>query len=121
MVAAVVAVALSLGDWWMDIVMTAFLYPQFVINVKRGHDRNISLWVIATYLALAAVWDQLVRFGCLVRFPAQNVASYRGVTSYIVIIVLGVVGAALFIELGFRRGTMGPNRYGLDPLSKVQA
>jgi uncharacterized membrane protein YhaH (DUF805 family) len=28
-----------------------------------------------------------------------------------------VLGLALLIELGFRRGTIGPNRYGPDPLA----
>jgi uncharacterized membrane protein YhaH (DUF805 family) len=35
------------GDLATDIVLFAFLYPQFAISVKRGHDRNISTWVIA--------------------------------------------------------------------------
>jgi uncharacterized membrane protein YhaH (DUF805 family) len=29
-----------------------------------------------------------------------------------------VVGLALLVELGFRRGTVGPNQYGPDPLAK---
>jgi uncharacterized membrane protein YhaH (DUF805 family) len=28
-----------------------------------------------------------------------------------------VLGIALLIELGFRRGTVGPNQYGPDPLA----
>ena len=30
-----------------------------------------------------------------------------------------VLGLALLVELGFRRGTIGPNQYGPDPLTKV--
>jgi uncharacterized membrane protein YhaH (DUF805 family) len=28
-----------------------------------------------------------------------------------------VLGVALLVELGFRRGTIGPNQYGPDPLA----
>jgi uncharacterized membrane protein YhaH (DUF805 family) len=33
--------------------------------------------------------------------------------------ITGIVSLALLIELGFRRGTPGPNRYGPDPLAKA--
>jgi hypothetical protein len=35
------------------------------------------------------------------------------------IMVAGIVSLALLIELCFRRGTKGPNRYGPDPLAKA--
>jgi uncharacterized membrane protein YhaH (DUF805 family) len=38
------------------------------------------------------------------------------VVSFIVVILLGIFGLAFLVELGFRKGTTGPNRYGPDPL-----
>ncbi len=38
-----------------DVVLLVFLYPQFVIAVKRGHDRNIATWVIVACYAVIAV------------------------------------------------------------------
>jgi uncharacterized membrane protein YhaH (DUF805 family) len=32
------------------------------------------------------------------------------------LVPLGILGLALIVDLGFRRGTVGPNRYGPDPL-----
>ena len=39
-----------------------------------------------------------------------------GFAGWIAIIFVGIVSLAFFVELGFRRGTIGPNRYGPDPL-----
>jgi len=35
---------------------------------------------------------------------------------YALLVPLGILGLALIVDLGFRRGTVGPNRYGPDPL-----
>jgi uncharacterized membrane protein YhaH (DUF805 family) len=34
-------------------------------------------------------------------------------------IPFAVFGVALLVELGFRRGTVGPNTYGPDPLART--
>jgi uncharacterized membrane protein YhaH (DUF805 family) len=33
--------------------------------------------------------------------------------------IAGIISLALLIELCFRRGVNGPNRYGTDPLAKA--
>jgi uncharacterized membrane protein YhaH (DUF805 family) len=38
---------------------------------------------------------------------------------FVFIFVVGIVSLALLIELGFRRGTRGSNRFGPDPLAKT--
>jgi uncharacterized membrane protein YhaH (DUF805 family) len=122
---AAVAVASLVGDddspavdWTMDIVLLVFLYPQFVIAVKRGHDRNISLSIIAAFYAAFVGRDVLEDFGWLVRNPDQNMFSGVNVVSFLATLLVGLLALAFLIELGFRRGTPGPNRYGLDPLGK---
>jgi uncharacterized membrane protein YhaH (DUF805 family) len=40
------------------------------------------------------------------------------VISLIIAIPFTVFGLALLYELGFRKGTEGPNQYGPDPLAK---
>jgi uncharacterized membrane protein YhaH (DUF805 family) len=116
-------IALISGDWeanagdrWIDAVFLIFLYPQFIIDVKRGHDRNIPIWVIGVFYAALATDYFLVEFGWLTDWPNQNVTSSVNVVSFIVVILLGIFALAFLVELGFRRGTMGPNRYGPDPL-----
>jgi len=46
-----------------DIVMFLFLVPQFLIAVKRAHDRNISTWVVSAWLVMLATTDVLDFFG----------------------------------------------------------
>jgi uncharacterized membrane protein YhaH (DUF805 family) len=104
------------GDRWIDAVFLIFLYPQFIIDVKRGHDRNIPIWVIGVFYAALVAHYFLVKFGWLMKLPNQNVMSSVNVVSFIVTILLGVFGFALLVELGFRKGKTGPNRYGPDPL-----
>ena len=106
------------GDLAMDIVLFAFLYPQFAISVKRGHDRNISTWVIGAWYVALALSDILRFFGWLRSSPNQNVLSSANLISFAFIMIAGIISLALLIELGFRRGTRGPNRYGPDPLAK---
>jgi uncharacterized membrane protein YhaH (DUF805 family) len=106
------------GDLAMDIVLFAFLYPQFAISVKRGHDRNISTWVIGAWYVALAMSDILRCFGWLRSSPNQNVLSSANLISFAFIMIAGIISLALLIELGFRRGTRGPNRYGPDPLAK---
>jgi uncharacterized membrane protein YhaH (DUF805 family) len=106
------------GDLATDIVLFAFLYPQFAISVKRGHDRNISTWVIGAWYVVLAMSDILRFFGWLQSSPNQNVFSSANLISFAFIMIAGIISLALLIELGFRRGTRGPNRYGPDPLAK---
>src|SRR5271156_118530 len=47
------------GDVAMDIGLLVFLYPQFVISLKRGHDRNISAWVIGACYVVLAMFELL--------------------------------------------------------------
>jgi uncharacterized membrane protein YhaH (DUF805 family) len=108
----------SAGDVAGDIVLLIFLYPQFVISVKRGHDRNIATWVIGACFALVAVSDALKLLGLLEKRMNLTVFSAANLFSFAVITIVGIVSLALLIELGFRRGTLGPNRFGPDPLEK---
>jgi uncharacterized membrane protein YhaH (DUF805 family) len=78
------------GHTAVDIVMFLFLFPQFVITMKRAHDRNVSTWIVSAWLLLIA---------------------YN--------MIAGVISLALLIELCFRRGTNGPNRYRPDLLAKA--
>jgi uncharacterized membrane protein YhaH (DUF805 family) len=93
------------------IVSLAFAYPDFAVFAKRGHDRNIPPQVIGAFFLLSVTMDFLVVIGL---GGASDQPSS-------LLVVLGVpwmlFAAALLIELGMRPGTIGPNRYGSDPLA----
>ena len=90
-----------------DLITT---YPEFALAVKRAHDRNIPTWIIVVFFALNVAVDLMLFAGYGLNPTARPVQFY----------VIAVPGLLLFlvllIELGFRRGTQGDNRYGPDPL-----
>src|SRR5262245_29288542 len=50
------------GDLAADVIIFAFLYPSFVIALKRAHDRDIPNGIVYAYYVVLMVY-QLVLFG----------------------------------------------------------
>jgi len=100
------------------LISVALAYPKFVIDVKRGHDRNIPMWVIGVVYVAIIARDILIEFGWLVELPDQNVMSPKNVASFLATMAVGILGLAPLIDLGFHKGTPGPNRYGPAPVTK---
>jgi uncharacterized membrane protein YhaH (DUF805 family) len=94
----------------LDLVLT---YPQFAVCAKRGHDRNTPLWVVGLFFAISAIFDVLLLIGLATPGDLKDAPPTWAVVFAIPFLVLAL---ALIIDLGFRRGTVGPNRYGPDPL-----
>jgi uncharacterized membrane protein YhaH (DUF805 family) len=93
----------------VDLIVT---YPEFALAAKRAHDRNISTWIIGVFFAGSVVFDLLTLAGF------ADKAAEASIPFVIAIVVWGVFGLVLLADLGLRRGTEGPNRYGPDPLAK---
>lgn len=67
----------------LPIFLLASLVPNFMLSIKRSHDRDKSGW-------------------------------------FVLVGVIPVLGPLwLLVELGFLRGTVGPNRFGADPLAAM--
>ena len=98
------------GDRLSAIVDLVFTYPQFAVTIKRAHDRNMPDWVLIAFFAANAFLDLLVVL------DLAGTSEHPNLLSLAVAIPLTVVGVALLVELGFRKGTEGPNQYGPDPL-----
>jgi uncharacterized membrane protein YhaH (DUF805 family) len=85
-------------------------WPLCAVMVKRQADRDqgprISLYILTLYLT----FSMLEAFG----LSMQN-KQLTPLALAIVLPLLGLLGIAL-VELGMRRGTIGPNRFGPDPL-----
>ncbi len=99
------------GDRLSAIVDLAFTYPELAVAVKRGHDRNLPLWLIGAFFAASALLDLLTVLGW------AGTADEPSAASLLVALPFTIFGIALLVELGFRRGTVGPNQYGPDPLA----
>jgi uncharacterized membrane protein YhaH (DUF805 family) len=94
------------------LVLFAVFVPMFISNlavgIKRLHDRDKSGWWIVLFYFGPAALDAI---GSSLEGSVSVVFSLAGVA----IAIWGLV------ELGFLRGTVGPNRFGPDPLAPQQA
>jgi len=99
------------GDRLSAIVDLAFTYPEFAVAVKRAHDRNLPLWILILFFGGGALLDLLTVL------ELNGTADEPSLFSLMVALPFTVLGLALLVELGFRRGTVGPNQYGPDPLA----
>jgi uncharacterized membrane protein YhaH (DUF805 family) len=99
------------GDRLGAIIDLAFTYPEFAVALKRAHDRNMPLWFLIAFFGAGAVLDLLTVL------EMTGTEDEPSVLSLAIALPFTVLGLALLIELGFRRGTVGPNQYGPDPLA----
>ncbi len=86
--------------------MTLLMWICLATSVKRLHDRNRSGWWIVPFFVLPIFSDRLV---------AWLGDSIFASTTSAALLILGIWG---FVEMGFVRGTDGPNQFGPDPLAE---
>jgi uncharacterized membrane protein YhaH (DUF805 family) len=95
------------------------IWIGFALGTKRLHDRNRTGWWLA-WPTLALIITVIATAAVTVLSKEDPYATDYIVASFSIAVVFGLVslvlGAWLFIEIGFLRGTRGPNRFGPDPL-----
>ena len=90
------------------VLFVLFMWVSFSIAVRRLHDRDKSAWWLLPYVVLPILLDPEL-------FALAGVPVGSGIGSALQI-ASGVISLVYFLELGFLRGTDGPNRFGPDPL-----
>ncbi len=90
-----------------------FLYSSLAVSAKRLHDRGKSAWprLLAMY---AGPW--LIAIAAF-QAPISTPNSKAGAV-FLTFAAFFAVHIYVFIALGCRRGTEGPNQYGPDPLAR---
>jgi uncharacterized membrane protein YhaH (DUF805 family) len=101
------------GERLSAIVDLAFTYPEFAIALKRIHDRNLPVWLLIVFFTANALFDLVDVLGL------GGSADQPNLITLFTMIPFAILGLALLVELGLRRGTVGPNQYGPDPLAKT--
>jgi uncharacterized membrane protein YhaH (DUF805 family) len=99
------------GDRLSAIVDLAFVYPEFAVAVKRAHDRNMPVLFLIAFFAASAVLDLLTVL------ELTGTDDQPSSISVLIAVPFSILALFLLVELGFRRGTPGPNQYGPDPLA----
>jgi uncharacterized membrane protein YhaH (DUF805 family) len=98
------------GDRLSAIVDLAFVYPEFAVALKRAHDREMPIVFLIAFFAASAVLDLLT----VLEMTGSD--DQPTVVSVLIAVPFTILFLFLLVELGFRRGTPGPNQYGPDPV-----
>lgn len=107
--------ATMLGGWLgaIPLLLTiSVLVAGACMAVRRLHDRNKSAW-----------WLAIFTFGPFAFFaPAHYIQKGASPLIVLAVALLALIGLGLdiwgWIEIGFRRGTRGDNRYGPPPVAR---
>ena len=93
--------------WQNAIVALITAYPSLALAIKRRHDRNNNGYDAAALIIIGVLYSLL---------GAVGVVTMGGTVQMIFGLVFLVLGIWVIIQLGFLKGTAGPNNYGPDPL-----
>lgn len=109
-VSIVLAIVPLLGGLIMIPVWGALLVAVVANGVRRLHDRNRSAWWLLLFYVVPAILSipaRLAQYG-----PDDGFAA-----AAMLLALLGLPFSIWgLVELGFLKGTSGPNRFGEDPL-----
>ena len=79
------------------------------LEIGRFHDLNWSGWMIVVFNAIGFAAVAVILIFWFTVSPA---------VAFIALLVAGVIAVVFSLYLLFRRGTVGPNRFGPDPLEE---
>jgi uncharacterized membrane protein YhaH (DUF805 family) len=97
------------GEQLSTVLDLAFTYPEFALAVKRAHDRDLSPWLVALFFAVNVALDLFTLLNGAIDIDSP--------INEIIMLPFALLAVVLIVELGFRRGTIGPNRFGPDRLA----
>ena len=108
----------------LGLFLLAALWPSIAILVKRIHDRNKPGWLclalyipVILFIVLLIVWlaGAIAKAAATGTFDAPEFGALA-----IIVVLLAMISSGIslwfFVEFGCLRGTIGPNRYGADPV-----
>jgi uncharacterized membrane protein YhaH (DUF805 family) len=103
--AGIVFSALGVPEFAVLFALVAFIFMAIsctAVAIKRLHDRDKSGWWLLVFYLLPSALGSIG--------PYTNLDSAFQLASF-------AISVWALVELGFLRGTAGPNRYGPDPLA----
>ena len=112
----VVAVASIGGGTAGAIANLVFLWCGFALSAKRAQDRNRHYLIVA---GIFGIFAMLTNLAVSQAKAMGKMASEQQILLGIVTLLFLAYFVFLLVDLGLRRGTVGPNKYGEDPLESV--
>jgi len=103
----------TIGQVLLFILQLIFIYPSYCLMGKRFQDREKP----ATFAWIGIGLGLLTGFLNMLGLTRGDFGQPNWL-GWILNIALLIVGIWFLIELGFLRGTVGPNEYGPDPLQE---
>ena len=93
------------GSWAAVVVGLVFVYPQICLSVKRRHDRDNGGMDAIAFAILSLIFN-----------PIVLILGTQHIVTMIISVVFLIFAIYMLVQLGFLKGTTGPNQYGADPL-----
>lgn len=113
---------LGLGSWAQLIAYLVLLYPNWCLGIKRRQDRDNNGLDFKILIVVSGLLTLLQTFGIGVTMTDMgNGIMMPAPDTWMMVLSLAVavLGIYLLVQLGFLRGTAGPNSYGPDPLDRA--
>lgn len=95
------------AGWQSLIVGLITAYPYICLSVKRRHDRNNNGYDAIGLIVFSLIWSLVQALGIL---------SPTGTIGMVISVIFLIYAIYVLVQLGFLKGTAGPNTYGPDPL-----
>lgn len=111
LIVAAIGGAAGGSDRASTVITVLILSASVPLVVKRLQDRNKSphvAWLLYGPAIIATIGESVGFTGA---------STQPNALGYVLALFNLVIGIWFFIELGFLRGTLGPNAYGPDPLA----
>jgi uncharacterized membrane protein YhaH (DUF805 family) len=96
----------------------ANMWIGFALSVKRLHDRDRTGWWLVWQLLIILLAVIFIVVAIVVPEEQRPLWYALGGGAGVLAFVISVW---LFVQIGFLRGTQGPNRFGPDPLGAARA
>lgn len=104
---AVMAAYAQKQGWISLIIGLITAYPYIALSVKRRHDRDNNGYDAIGLIVFSLLWSLVQALG----FVGSTNPVYM-----IVSVIFLIYAIYILVQLGFLKGTAGPNSYGPDPL-----
>ncbi|MCR6670298.1 DUF805 domain-containing protein [Devosia ginsengisoli] len=124
----VLSIILSLvglnAAWAQLIVYVLLFYPNWCIGLKRRQDRDNNGMDFKILMGLSGLLALVQALGIGVTMTDMgNGVVVPAPDGWLMVLfgLMGIFGIYMLVQLGFLKGTPGPNTYGADPLGFATA